>query len=447
MSAERRSDPRMRREAVSRSARAPDSLPLADEASHYLSRTLLRELAAHAGRPLPWLARIDGTMVVADVSGFTALSERLATGGREGAEQLTDIINTFFDGLLEIAERYGGDTLTFGGDAVLLLFSGSDHALRAVTAARAMLDSLERLAPRRVGRHRIELGISLGAHSAEFVFVAAGTEDRAHVLAAGPDAERAALAESAADTGTLVVTDGTRMLLGERASVEPAGDGLWRVHTLPDDGPAVPAAERRTDVPEDTASLLPYLPPLLADAVRSGVRPPALEGEHRKVTVVFANVSGVDDLLGEPDPSALLEELHAYLAGVFELLEQHGGTLISSDIGVDGAKLVIAFGAPIAREHDAESAARFALEMRDLISRERPFAPSTGSVSTVPACTPATSDRPGGASTPSWATASIWLPGSWHTPAPARSSSRANSSLCWTSVFAAMPGHDTREGP
>jgi len=369
MSAERRSDPRMRKEAVSHSARAPDSLTLADEAPHYLSRMLLRELAAHAGRVLPWLAGVDGTMVVADVSGFTALSERLASGGREGAEQLTDVINTFFDGLLEIAERYGGDTLTFGGDAVLLLFSGSDHALRAVTAARAMLDSLERLAPRRVGRHRIELGISLGAHSAEFVFVAAGTEDRAHVLAAGPDSERAALAESAADTGTLVVTDRTRTLLGERASVEPVEPGLWRVRSLLDDGPTVvPAAERHTDVPVDTASLLPYLPPLLAEAVRSGVRPPALEGEHRKVTVVFANVSGVDELLGEPDPSALLTELQAYLASVFELLEQHGGTLISSDVGVDGAKLVIAFGAPIAREHDAESAARFALEMRDLIS-------------------------------------------------------------------------------
>ena len=36
---------------------------------------------------------LDGTMMLADVSGFTRLSERLARRGKEGAEDLVDAIN------------------------------------------------------------------------------------------------------------------------------------------------------------------------------------------------------------------------------------------------------------------------------------------------------------------------------------------------------------------
>ncbi len=63
-------------------------------------------------------------MVMADLSGFTALSERLAKLGDEGAERLTEVINSFFEKMLKTALTYGGDTLTFGGDAILLLFDG-----------------------------------------------------------------------------------------------------------------------------------------------------------------------------------------------------------------------------------------------------------------------------------------------------------------------------------
>ena len=43
---------------------------------------------------------LDGTMVFADVSGFTRLSERLARTGKEGAEHLVDAINACFSALL-----------------------------------------------------------------------------------------------------------------------------------------------------------------------------------------------------------------------------------------------------------------------------------------------------------------------------------------------------------
>src|SRR5215469_4696478 len=74
----------------------------------YVPRALLARLA----RPIDVLTEtIDCTMVFADVSGFTRLSERLARRGKEGAEQLVDAINGCFSALLGDAYSRGGSLL------------------------------------------------------------------------------------------------------------------------------------------------------------------------------------------------------------------------------------------------------------------------------------------------------------------------------------------------
>ena len=44
----------------------------------YLPASLVRAVACDPAPALPWCHEVDGTMVMADLSGFTALSERLA---------------------------------------------------------------------------------------------------------------------------------------------------------------------------------------------------------------------------------------------------------------------------------------------------------------------------------------------------------------------------------
>ena len=51
---------------------------------------------------------IDGTLVFADISGFTALSEQLARKGREGAEQIAETIGGSFEHVLQVAYASGG---------------------------------------------------------------------------------------------------------------------------------------------------------------------------------------------------------------------------------------------------------------------------------------------------------------------------------------------------
>ncbi|MDI6739492.1 MAG: adenylate/guanylate cyclase domain-containing protein, partial [Candidatus Edwardsbacteria bacterium] len=90
----------------------------------------------------------DQTLMLADVTGFTTLSERLSRIGKEGAEEVTGIINSYFSPIIKIVHNYGGDVICFIGDALSISFAGqpavagekSPHWLRALKAAGAEPD-------------------------------------------------------------------------------------------------------------------------------------------------------------------------------------------------------------------------------------------------------------------------------------------------------------------
>src|SRR5690349_6054398 len=99
-----------------------------------------------------WL-ELDGTLAFIDISGFTAMSEQLSKLGKAGAEEVTDVMNATFAALLDVAYAEGGGLLKFGGDALLLLYDGENHAARAARAAFRMRSTL-----RSVGRPRTSAG-------------------------------------------------------------------------------------------------------------------------------------------------------------------------------------------------------------------------------------------------------------------------------------------------
>src|SRR5690606_14815385 len=92
---------------------------------------------------LPGHAEVEGTLVYADVSGFTRLTERLARRGKVGAEEMVTTISNVWDALL--ATDDGGDVLKFAGDALQVFYDGPDHARRACQRALEMQRELARV--------------------------------------------------------------------------------------------------------------------------------------------------------------------------------------------------------------------------------------------------------------------------------------------------------------
>ncbi|HEX6918056.1 MAG TPA: adenylate/guanylate cyclase domain-containing protein, partial [Phycicoccus sp.] len=110
---------------------------------------------------------VDGTLVFADVSGFTALTERLSRRGRIGAEEIVETLNRVFSPMLRISAARGGELLKFGGDALLFLFRGEDHPEQACDAAVEMRAALRASATERTSVGRLALSMSVGVHSGD----------------------------------------------------------------------------------------------------------------------------------------------------------------------------------------------------------------------------------------------------------------------------------------
>ena len=173
---------------------------------------------------------IEGTVAFVDISGFTKLSEALAKHGRLGAEELTATIAHCFVHLLDVAYDNGGRLLKFGGDALLLLYTGPDHEARACRAAFDMRHKLRDVGRLMVLGHRVNLRMSVGIHSGRFDMFLVGGSHR-ELVVTGPASTVTVSMEAAATAGEILVSAQTALALNP-SDLGPAKAG----------GPGVAAA-------------------------------------------------------------------------------------------------------------------------------------------------------------------------------------------------------------
>ena len=99
---------------------------------HHIVEAVLRDPCEQALQSV----NAEGSLLFADLVGFTAMCERLVSAGSEGLSALGEILSGVFDHLLEDAIfPYRGYVIHFGGDSVTTVFRGADHARRAAAAA------------------------------------------------------------------------------------------------------------------------------------------------------------------------------------------------------------------------------------------------------------------------------------------------------------------------
>jgi class 3 adenylate cyclase/tetratricopeptide (TPR) repeat protein len=312
----------------------------------YLPRLVL-DWAAHAPAE-PW-RELDGSLVSIDLTGFTALAERLQARGRAGAEELVMAVSGVFEGLIGIAYRRGGDVLKFRGDALLVLFSGDAHAERACRAASEMQWFIERTGGKMMSSvGEVELRMSTGIYSGTCHFFLVDSSHR-ELVVAGPAATATIGLEDDAGAGEVLISPATAAAVGpEWLAGERGGAALLALDHDPD-ASAPPIVEAAVPAPSGL-ELEPFVPP----ALRAYLRLEAGEAEHRQVTAAFVKFTGVEALLAKGGPEALSEPLARLGETVGRVTSELGLTWLESDIDVDGGKLYITAGAPSSTGADEE---------------------------------------------------------------------------------------------
>ncbi len=319
----------------------------------------------------------DGSVLFADLSGFTALSERLSTLGKQGAEEISTIINSVFTALVEELDRYRGGLIKFGGDALTAFFDagvlGGRHALLAGQAALAMQARMAAFDTVTTRAGSFQLRLRVGVHSGRVFAAQVGDSEHVELVVTGQNINRVALAQEIAEVGEVVVSDTTLALL-PGARTAPRADGFVLLAGLPPVAAPPPAGRwdwrghggqaELLGLVERVAALHPYLPRNLPRRFLTPGRTDS--GELRPVTVLFANFypfSAALDRLGD-DADTAVQVLNAYYRRAQQVIHRYSGIVNKVDMSTHGDKLMALFGAPLAHEDDPERAVRAALDLR-----------------------------------------------------------------------------------
>jgi class 3 adenylate cyclase/tetratricopeptide (TPR) repeat protein len=320
--------------------------------------------------------RVDGTMAFIDISGFTRMSELLAAKGRAGAEEVTEIINATFARLLDVAYADGGGLLKFGGDALLLFFSGPEHEARAARAAFAMRRTLRTLGRPRTSAGAVTLKMHAGLHCGAFDFFLVGDAHR-ELIVTGPAATATVEMESISEAGEIIVSAKVAERLDPGVLGEPRNGGrLLR-------GEA--AAKGRFEPVSDVSEL--DLEALVPAAIRATLVEEATEGEHRQATVAFLAFSGTDGLLAHIGPEEVAAALDRLVVSIQTAAAAHRICFLESDVDIDGGRIILVAGVPETAGDDEERMLRAlraiveaqpGLSLRIGVNRGRVFAGGIG---------------------------------------------------------------------
>ena len=360
--------------------------------STYLPRYLVRESLQD---PVP--GQVSGqfrqaTIMFADISGFTAMSERLSRKGEQGAEMITNIVGAYFTTMLEVTGQHGGDLLKFGGDALLVAFLEEDHAIQACRAAAEMQRAIAQFSQVEAFGETFRLKMTVGLGSGPLFTANLGTVQKMEYTVMGEALTHMAHAEDQAEGGEIFCDQATYDAVRDRVEIDDERNHCYRIRHVEGDGETTDPTRSLDEIIHPTGqedlvenadllashlaenvvrldTLSPFLPPGLLDLLRFEPLGTAsrARGEFRPVTVIFANFYGIDEIIDALGPSRAAETtaiLNAHFSRMQAIINRYEGVIDKVDSYVVGHRIMALFGAPRAHVDDPERAVRAAWEMQ-----------------------------------------------------------------------------------
>ena len=271
----------------------------------------------------------SGSLLLADISGFTELTERLGTHGKKGTEDLTDLLNSYFDSMFTIVREYGGIIISSAGDSILARFTSATSSKNCAKKMMKAIGKFENIETD-TGMCQLDIKIIIGSGTwNEFIV---GNDSGAHIFLAGDLIEKISRIERTAQRGEIS--------FAESKSI-PRGNN-YRIPDIPETSFPGPGSEKTY-------------------------------GEHRSIVAMFLNIRGYDE---ENPPFEQLQDLYldvARIAGKYKGFVQLIDNILSG-----GSRMFLLFGAPLSSGNETVNAVCASMELREILVKNDLFETAFG---------------------------------------------------------------------
>lgn len=311
----------------------------------------------------PTKQEIECVVLFADISGFTALTERLATRGPAGAEELTHLLNNYLGQLIDLISLYGGDIVKFAGDSLLAIWPKEllEAELEGLTrqVAQCCLTIQERLHNYPVASD-VNLSIKLAIGAGQVLIqTLGGVFGRWEFLVAGHPFTQVGISNKYAKPGQILISPEAWSLIKEKCEV------LKEQHDDEESFQLIKILKPRQLSPttkvKATASTTLAIRAFIPGAIRSRIDAGQTDwlAELRKITVLFIN-------LPDFNHQTPLEQAQEAMCALQTSLYRYEGSINKISVDDKGASLVAVLGLPpLSHEDDAARGVRAALAMQE----------------------------------------------------------------------------------
>jgi adenylate cyclase len=164
------------------------------------------------------------TIMMTDLRGFTALSERLKP------EQVVQMLNSYFEVMVEVILQYNGTINEIIGDALLVIFGApqemQDRAQRAIACAIEMQNGMAKVNKQNRAQGLPELEMGIGLNETEVIVGNIGSSKRSKYAVVGSGVNMTSRIESYSVGGQILISESVRQEAGEILRIDAQRDVL-----------------------------------------------------------------------------------------------------------------------------------------------------------------------------------------------------------------------------
>lgn len=290
--------------------------------------------------------RLKAITLFMDISGFTAMTQAFMRHGKEGAEELAQVINTIFEPIILAIYKHGGFVTGFAGDALTVIFPAFDE--QAALAACATSLNIQSIVSTLKNYHTpfgsFELAIKQGLSAGLIEWGIIGPSEHKTHFFRGNAIDRCAEAEQQAAAGGIILDKAIRSLL----PIEP-------VDLVINNGRFTQLKQivSNLNLPKTTPQFPSLSEEFCHQFFQQDVWQYSGKGEFRLASIIF--------LAFQSDLSKT--SLAQLVTQVIQECDQFGGHFSEVDFGDKGGLVLIYFGAPKAHENNLERALSYTLAL------------------------------------------------------------------------------------